>query len=180
MTTALLDAPIRDIAAEYSELTDQLIQARQIRDGSSWMLGDLLQGVEGRYGEMTMENIARDIGVSPQSCYEWAVMSSVYKRAVREHYARKKLSYSHLRLAYRQSQDKSQMYEFLNLMAREKWSVAQAAVELKKLRGAPVPPVTLNALVTFRRVGNVLVCEGEGLEEIEEGVLMKVKMVRVQ
>jgi len=131
-------API-DTAADYAALVTDLIAAMNIRADCQWLIGDKLQGIEVRYADRTMQQIADDIGASAASLYNWKDLSAFYVPTIRQHYRELGLSFSHFREAYKLGSIDA-AYGFLDMCVALKYTTTQAAIEVRKARGQHITP----------------------------------------
>jgi hypothetical protein len=68
----------------YTELCELGRALRQSKDDAQWGLGDLALLVETRYGERTIADFAREVGVSKSSLYRYRNVAAFYALPGRE------------------------------------------------------------------------------------------------
>jgi len=176
----MINPAIVDEAYSYASLIADLIDAMNIRADCQWLIGDKLQGIEVRYADRTMQQIADDIGASAASLYNWKDLSAFYTPTIRQHYRELGLSFSHFREAYKLGSIDA-AYGFLDVCVALKYTTTQAAIEVRKARGQTITPAPVyQGPATFYSDGVRMVVTGmlEGMERIEAGVRYEILIRR--
>jgi hypothetical protein len=161
-------APSQDIPAAYSALVESLIAARLIKEDTQFLIGDMLIGQETVYAERTIAGLAGDVGLSPQSLYDYRDTAAFYPADIRARY-RSPLSYSHLKTA-RKLKDMDKALSFLDACVENVWSVAAAQMEIKRVMGKSVPDAPVfKGPCTFCVIDGWVTVDGLQGVEMEQG-----------
>jgi hypothetical protein len=80
-------------AVSWEELISSGMVAREDRDNSQWLLGDLAKEVEKGYGEDTVGKYAGEIGIVKKTLMNYRTVSTRFSPEIRKKY--RKLSFSH-------------------------------------------------------------------------------------
>lgn len=168
-------APVHDEIVAFADFLNTLIDVIEVGDGCQWLAGDELQGIETRYKDHTIEQIADEVGKAPATLYDWKAMSAFYDPATRQHYKEKGLYYSHLKVGMRHFDTLESACEFLDECSAQNWSVRGAQIEVKAFKGEAVAkPSPLVATLIFRQEnGRIIV---EGAEHLPMGVRLDAKL----
>ena len=151
-----------DEALSFSMFLGELIEIIEVTDGSQWLAGDKLQGVETRYADHTIESIADEVGKHPSTLQDWKQMAKFYDKATRAYYKEVGLYYSHLKVGMRNFETLESACEFLDRCVQEKWSVRGAQIEVKAFKGETVKPAPITLSLTFDAAGRVIDVQGDG------------------
>jgi hypothetical protein len=113
-------------------------------DGRKWSLGDLARLLGKRYGKDIIGTFAAEINMEKARLAEYRRTCAFWLKDDREALLMecRLLTYTHLRDAMR-LKDLNDARAFLLRANDNEWNVEQARIELDKLLGKPVPPLTL-------------------------------------
>jgi hypothetical protein len=106
---------------DWEELISAGIEARQASDQTRWKLGDLALQVDSRYGEHTLEQYAKSIGVPYDSLRRYRDISKAYEAATRV----ASLSWTHHRVMAAEPD----RLEWLKRAVEAGWSAARTRQE---------------------------------------------------
>lgn len=81
----------------WEEFVSRGMEARESKDNSQWLLGDLAQEVETTYGEDSIGKYSWAIGVEKKTMMNYRTVAKRFNRETRDKY--RKLSFSHFALA---------------------------------------------------------------------------------
>ena len=81
----------------WEEYISEGINARELKDNSQWVLGDLAKGITTDYGDDTIGKFAYAISIPKKRLMNYRTVSTRFNNETREKY--KKLSFSHFEAA---------------------------------------------------------------------------------
>jgi len=82
-------------AKSWEAYISEGMEAREVKDSSEWLLGDLAGGIEKDYGEDSIGKYAYAIGVVKKTLMGYRTVAQRFSSEVREKY--RKLSFSHFK-----------------------------------------------------------------------------------
>jgi hypothetical protein len=83
----------RPYRKSWEQYIVELQEARETKDGSQWLLGDLALGIEKDYGEDSIGKAAYAGGIEKKTFMNYRTISKRFSKEIREKY--RKLSWSH-------------------------------------------------------------------------------------
>jgi hypothetical protein len=126
--------------APYAEITYESIcdECRELVgqiDARRWVVGDRAILIDKQYGEHTIDDFSRDIGMNKNTVYGWRRVAEFYPESVRRTIlnAFPNLTYSHYKDALR-CDDLDMAIQWLEQVSAEGWSPDQAAYKLTLAR----------------------------------------------
>lgn len=129
----------------YEEICELGRQAAANIDSGRFLIGDLALQVKKEYGRDTVGKFAKEIGIPKARAQEYRRVCEFWDKSQRtqlfETY-QGMVNYTHLRDAMR-LKNNLDAYLFIEECGNNGYTVEQAAVELKKRLGKPVPPPKL-------------------------------------
>lgn len=125
----------------WESAVDAALAAADLGDMARWIIGDLALLVGKRYGTNRIDEFARSIGHRKSTVQEYRRVCAYWQKSTRVDFLDEcpTIRWSHMRDAMR-LKDLKQSVQFLRECADQNFTVEQAAVDLKKRLGKPVPP----------------------------------------
>lgn len=121
-------AQIETIRKPWEQYISEGMEARELKDKSSWALGDLTCGITTDYGDDTIGKFGYAIGVKKKTLMNYRTVAERFDEPIREKYP--KLSFSHY--ATLTAVEKPEAW--LEKADTEEWSVEMLRGELKKAK----------------------------------------------
>lgn len=122
----------------YEEICDTCREMVIDMDSKRWVIGDHALLIETKYGQHTMEDFSRDIGMNRSTLSNWKRVSEFYpdsfRRSILDSFPN--LTYSHYKDALR-CEDLNAAIQWLEQCSAEGWSPDKAAYELSQKIGKP-------------------------------------------
>jgi len=96
--TYILNPPayVEQQKLSWEEYVSQGIIARESKDNSQWLLGDLALGVKKDYGEDSIGKYATEISVVKKTLVNYRTTANTFEKSSREDFSR--LSFTHFQL----------------------------------------------------------------------------------
>lgn len=115
----------------YEEICDECRQVVVRMDAARWVVGDRALLIEKQYGEHTLDDFARDIGLNKKTVYGYRTVSDFYPEILRRSIlnAFPNLTYTYFKDAIR-LKDLEVAIEWLEQVSTEGWTADQASYEL--------------------------------------------------
>ena len=113
----------------WEEYLSRGMEARESKDQSEWLLGDLAQGIDKDYGEDAIGKYAYAIGMVKKTLVGYRTVAGVYSVEIREKY--RKLSFSHFKTCA--SLEKPEAW--LRKADDREWSVEKMSHEITEAYG---------------------------------------------
>jgi len=128
--TYILNPPayVEQQKLSWEEYVSQGIIARESKDNSQWLLGDLALGVKKDYGEDSIGKYATEISVAKNSLKVYRNVASTFEKDMRIFFSR--LSFTHFQLCAGQDDPE----KWLKLADDNNWTCEQLAIEIKKTK----------------------------------------------
>lgn len=83
----------KEVKKEWEEYISEGMEARESKDNSQWLLGDLAMGITVDYGEDSVGKYAYSIGVEKKTLLNYRTIAGRFNKDIRRKY--RKLSFSH-------------------------------------------------------------------------------------
>lgn len=131
----MLDLPAVDNLHDFEAMCDAAREARETLDNARWYIGDLALKIRRKYGEASVKEFARSIGIAKSTAYQYADMSEFYS-GINRYLIPPMCTYSHARDAKRIG-DTLSAIDWLAIVSDNGWSVDEASYRLtEKLGGS--------------------------------------------
>lgn len=120
----------------YESLVDYARSYSEDLDNARWILGDCANTINTRYGDRTMDELAKDIGQHRSTLYQYAKVANFYPEDIR-HKIRdtmQNITYSHMRDALRLG-DVNKAVEWLEFVSDTGKTVDEASHDLTEQLG---------------------------------------------
>lgn len=123
----------------YEEITDECREVVGRMDVGRWIVGDRALLIEKQYGEHTLDDFARDIGLNKKTVYGYRTVSDFYPEILRRSIlnAFPNLTYTYFKDAIR-LKDLEVAIEWLEEVSANGWTADQASYELSDRVGTLV------------------------------------------
>ena len=120
----------------YEEICDHSRQYVEEIDHKRWIVGDDACAIDTKYGDHTMQDFARDVGLNKSTLAGWKRVSEFYPDSIRRKLLGElaNLTYSHYKDALR-LKDLDEAVKWLEKVNDLGWSPDQASYELTKELG---------------------------------------------
>lgn len=117
-------------------------EAIEDKDAVYWLVGDAanLIAQQAAYGDNAIEAFAEAIDERVSRVREWRTVARFWDFQRRQKFLASPLKYSHFRTATRLKENAE---AFLEDCLTNSWTVERAYIEMRKLKGKALPPVTL-------------------------------------
>jgi hypothetical protein len=148
MKTIIPEKPEQAVIQEYrnihewEELVSAGIEARESKDNSQWVIGDLAVLVAKNYGTSALEDFSKTIGINKNTVLRYRAVSKVWLPTEREY----SLSHRHHMILC----SRDDRYEWLEEAASNQWSVEELRLRLKK-EELNIPDKVKVGSILFRR-----------------------------
>lgn len=115
------------ITWEWEQFTSMGMQCRAVKDISQWALGRLALGVETKFGESSLKEYAKEIGVNHNSLNTYRWVAKKYPSWAPEQ--------NHLpHYCYQIAAGTDEPEEWINKAADNDWTSTQLQIEIKKAK----------------------------------------------